>query len=395
MSINTSRFRDGTTTAPGISFLSDTDTGFWRSAANQITVITGAATSSVFNTSGIQIPSLSNTILAVNSTGQIIATSSAGASGTSGTSGVSGSSGTSGSSGAAGAIGATGSTGAAGSSGTSGSSGAVGAVGATGSTGAAGSSGTSGSSGSSPAQSLQQTLSLGNTTGTYSILYGDGSSATPSVAFTTDSNTGFYKVGFGRLGFVSNASILFTATSNETDMFQVRGFATASNNVYYHYALAQSGGSGIWKLGVESDVSTFRLDRWSASSYADTFMRVTTSTASINYRTYFSKAVNHLPITNSSVSGTYSIDMSAGNVWNLTLTGNATLTTTNQFEGSYVLLIKQDGVGGRSLSLHSDGRFIGATALSFTTSANAINVVQLVHIGTQSIVTSQKNLTTL
>ena len=223
----------------------------------------------------------------------------------------------------------------------------------------------------------------------------DGTSTLPSISFVNDTDTGFYRVSSGRVGLISNGSILFTATSNETDMFQVRGFATASNNVYYHYALAQSGGTGVWKLGMESDASTFTFDRWAASSYQDTFMRITTSTASINYRTYFTKAVNHQPVVNSSVSGTYSVDMSAGNVFNLTLTGNTTLTTSNQYEGSYVLLIKQDGTGGRTLTLHGDGRFIGATALSFATASNAVNLIQLVHIGTQSVLASQRNLTTL
>ena len=87
--------------------------------------------------------------------------------------------------------------------------------------------------------------------------------------------------------------------------------------------------------------------------------------------------------------------MSASNVFNLTLTGNTTITTSNQYEGSYILLITQDGTGGRNLTLHNDGRFIGVAAISVATASNAKSIIQMLHIGTQSIVTCQKNLITL
>jgi hypothetical protein len=82
-------------------------------------------------------------------------------------------------------------------------------------------------------------------------------------------------------------------------------------------------------------------------------------------------------------------------VFNLTLTGNTTLDYSNQSEGSYILLVKQDGTGGRSLSFTSGGKFIGATAVSIGTASNAKSVIQLIHIGTQSIVNYQTNLINL
>ena len=42
-----------------------------------------------------------------------------------------------------------------------------------------------------------------------------------------------------------------------------------------------------------------------------------------------SELLSEILITNASVMGTYNIDWSAGNVWDLTLTGNTTLTETN------------------------------------------------------------------
>ena len=228
------------------------------------------------------------------------------------------------------------------------------------------------------------------------LYFKDGTLGAPALAFNSDTDTGFYRIGSGRIGFVSNGILLGSLLSNENDIFQLRAGITASNNVAYGLSLTTSAGDGRWKLGLDgADNTILRLDRWSGASFTDTFMRVTSSTASINYRTYFTSAVNHQPVVNASVSGTYSVDMSSSNVFNLTLTGNTTLTTSNQYEGSYIIRVRQDGTGNRSLTLNPDGRFIGTSALSIGTASNDISVIQLVHIGTQSIVTSQKNLTSL
>jgi hypothetical protein len=121
----------------------------------------------------------------------------------------------------------------------------------------------------------------------------------------------------------------------------------------------------------------------------------TGTTNSISARTYFEDAVNHYSIINNSVTGTYSMDMALSNVFNLTLTGNTTLDYTNAGEGSYVLLIKQDGTGNRQLTLAGGGKFIGATAVSIGTASNAKSLIQMMYIGTQSIVASQRNLINL
>jgi hypothetical protein len=113
------QFRDGTFAFPTIAFLSDTNTGLFRPGTDQLGIAAGGATSAVFNSSGIVLPQLSNTVLAVDSVGQIIATSSSGGSGTSGTSGISGTSGTSGLAGVSGTSGSSGVSGTAGTSGTS------------------------------------------------------------------------------------------------------------------------------------------------------------------------------------------------------------------------------------------------------------------------------------
>ena len=66
--------------APALTFGSDLDTGIFRPAANEVAISAAGATAAVFNSSGIILPQLSNTLLSVNSLGQIIATSSTGGS---------------------------------------------------------------------------------------------------------------------------------------------------------------------------------------------------------------------------------------------------------------------------------------------------------------------------
>jgi hypothetical protein len=239
----------------------------------------------------------------------------------------------------------------------------------------------------------------------------DGSAAAPSISFTTDSDTGIYKAGAGSIGFISNGLVVTRFVDAENTILQTRGHFQNANGVYYHHALATSGGDNRWKLGIDSDGTSFRFDRWSGGSFAAKGLVLATSsstifgagataavfgsTNSITNRTYFEKAVNHYPVVNSSVSSTYSVDMSSANVFNLTLTGNTTLDYTNSSEGSYMLLVKQDGTGGRTLGFAGGGKFIGATAVSIGTASNAKSIIQLTHIGTQSIVTYQTNLINL
>jgi hypothetical protein len=85
-----------------------------------------------------------------------------------------------------------------GSSGTSGSSGSSGTSGSSGSSGTSGKSGSSGTSGSSPAQTLAQTLALGNSVGTYSIT----SPTNQTLDIVSGANAGV------RIGNISNGNYI-------------------------------------------------------------------------------------------------------------------------------------------------------------------------------------------
>jgi hypothetical protein len=79
---NTSQLRIGNAAAlnvpsnPSLVFGSDLDTGIYNPSANQLGISTGGATAAVFNSSGVVIPSITNSFLATDSLGQVIATSS-------------------------------------------------------------------------------------------------------------------------------------------------------------------------------------------------------------------------------------------------------------------------------------------------------------------------------
>jgi len=84
--------------------------------------------------------------------------------------------------------------------------------------------------------------------------------------------------------------------------------------------------------------------------------------------------------------------MNSANVFDLTLTGNTTLDYTNSAPGSYVIQIKQDSTGGRTLSFASN-KFISDVTPFISIGANTISLIQLLFISNKAIVISIQNLT--
>jgi len=77
-------------------------------------------------------------------------------------------------------------------------------------------------------------------------------------------------------------------------------------------------------------------------------------------------------------------DLSANQVARVTLAGNRTLANpTNKVEGNvYILTVKQDGTGSRTLSFDTDYKFAGGSAPTLTTTANKADVLTFVCEGT-------------
>ena len=76
-------------------------------------------------------------------------------------------------------------------------------------------------------------------------------------------------------------------------------------------------------------------------------------------------------------------DLSGGQVAEITLAGNRSLgNPTNQIAGAtYILIVRQDGTGSRTLTFSSDYKFPGGTAPTLTTTANAVDILTFVSDG--------------
>jgi len=103
---------------------------------------------------------------------------------------------------------------------------------------------------------------------------------------------------------------------------------------------------------------------------------VTNGTWSSNLQNYTETNVT------SSQSTTYAIDVSAGNVHSLTLTGNVTLSFTNvpataNRAVSITLFLIQDGTGGWTVTWPGSVIFPGGTTPTLTTTANRVDMIVL------------------
>jgi hypothetical protein len=86
-------------------------------------------------------------------------------------------------------------------------------------------------------------------------------------------------------------------------------------------------------------------------------------------------------------------DLSQNQVAKVTLGGNRTLSNpTNAVDGAvYILVVKQDGTGSRTLSFSSDYKFSGGTAPTLTTAASKADVITFVCEGTALLGVASQN----
>lgn len=86
-------------------------------------------------------------------------------------------------------------------------------------------------------------------------------------------------------------------------------------------------------------------------------------------------------------------DASANQVTSVTLAGNRTLAApTNLADGAtYILIIKQDATGGRTLTFNAVYKFPGGTVPTLSTAANAVDIITFVSDGTNMYGVAQKD----
>ena len=84
-------------------------------------------------------------------------------------------------------------------------------------------------------------------------------------------------------------------------------------------------------------------------------------------------------VTNATSGATETLDLESGNVFDLTLTANCTLTFSNPpasgTSGSFTLILRQDGTGSRLATWPGSVDWASATAPTLTTDAAAVDVL--------------------
>lgn len=82
--------------------------------------------------------------------------------------------------------------------------------------------------------------------------------------------------------------------------------------------------------------------------------------------------------TNNSATGSVTLNLNNGNVFQMTLTGNATFAFSGATSGkacSFGLYVGQDTTGGRTVTWPSSVKWAGGTAPTLTSTASAVDVL--------------------
>lgn len=126
----------------------------------------------------------------------------------------------------------------------------------------------------------------------------------------------------------------------------------ASNGTHKTDYLPKSGGT----LTGNVNAADYVVSRAEMKDYAETVVTANSSTA-------------------------YTVDLVNGNVYELTLTGNCTITLSNPpatgRAGSVTLILTQDGTGSRTITWPSSVKWSNTSAPTLTTTAGAVDIIQL------------------
>jgi hypothetical protein len=111
--------------------------------------------------------------------------------------------------------------------------------------------------------------------------------------------------------------------------------------------------------------------------------------------TIVTKKVTFIPFTNATATGAITLNLGSYSTFELTLTGNITLDYSNATTGSYIILLKQDAVGSRTLSFAS-GKWIGAN-VTLSGAANKYTLLSCYYSQSNNvmIITSVNTLSSL
>lgn len=138
-------------------------------------------------------------------------------------------------------------------------------------------------------------------------------------------------------------------------------------------------GGGVWgsiigsissQTDLQNELNT-KLDKVTTADVEKVYIKNADGTQGMKPT---SELLSEILITNASVTGTYNIDYSAGDVWDLTLTGNTTLTESNAPGSGTTKTITLEVSGNFTLSYPSSWTSKITGAYSGTATLNTITI---------------------
>lgn len=198
----------------------------------------------------------------------------------------------------------------------------------------------------------------------------------------------WYQNSAGTLRFtVANSS------NGTNESFSDLNFSCATG-VWYHVATESA---VVAAVSIKQDHSE-NLDDWAVKGCPEGDIATHDGEETFSNKVYsgavFSDTARFSEVSNGNSGTSKTVDFSAGNKQNLTLTGNCTLTFTSPASPcSLVFKLVQDGTGGRTVVWPSSVKWSGGTAPTLTTGAGKVDLVAFYFDGTNYFGTSSLNYT--
>jgi hypothetical protein len=191
-----------------------------------------------------------------------------------------------------------------------------------------------------------------------SALNAPGTSATSTTSLAIGTGSKAFTIQTGK-AFVVGQFVVAANAANVTDyMF---GQISAHNS-----------GTGALTINVTAVSGSGTFANWSIGLSASGAGDVTLTNKTIEAGTFTNGYTEEVATANTSTA--YTIDLAGGSVQILTLTGNCTFTFPTATAGqSFILLLKQDGTGGRTVTWPAAVKWPGGTAPTITSTASKMD----------------------
>ncbi len=214
----------------------------------------------------------------------------------------------------------------------------------------------------------------------------DGSAGSPTFTFTSDSDTGIFRPGANQLGMAAGGNEIaqFNADGISLGDNKKAQFGAGNDLQIYHdasHSYVTDNGTGNLKigsgnqvdiLGTSETLATF-VDDGAVSLYHNDGVKIATTATGVSITGTLLATTD----TDTSNTGSITLDFAANQNFVLTFTGNVTLAnpSTEQVGQAGVIVCIQDGTGSRTLSLGSQFKTAADAGITLSTAANAVDII--------------------